>query len=249
MGGKIKRVEAGGVSLESVERFYAEYPYPSPHKVDVSALRKKLEWVARSLPAGSLRGSSVLDVGCGTGVIGCALALDAKHVFGVDFARGSLERARDLAGRLGVRNVKFVFGDIFDWKIRTLFDHVFCIGVLHHTENARQGFLNISRNVKRSGYITIGLYELGSNLAYFALQKLVDFFLPGKRLRVKLLSAFFRNKDLVVVADTYAHPRKTFHAPKEVAGWFSESGFVVVGVRREKGFFIISGQRRNNSVV
>ena len=58
----------------------------------------------------------LLDAGCGIGVLTCAyaLALPEAEVIGVDAVPGAVERAGELAGRLGVHNLSFVVGDVAD---------------------------------------------------------------------------------------------------------------------------------------
>ena len=68
-------------------------------------------WLEHHPPA-----TRLLDVGCGPGVLTCAygLALPDAEVVGVDAVPEALSCARELAARLGVRNVTFVLGDHLD---------------------------------------------------------------------------------------------------------------------------------------
>ncbi len=52
-------------------------------------------------------GDVVLDLGCGTGAIGLALADDAARVVGRDVSSGMLDRAREKADERGLENVAF----------------------------------------------------------------------------------------------------------------------------------------------
>lgn len=62
------------------------------------------------------RATRLLDVGCGPGVLTCAygMALPDARVVGIDAVPEALGCVEELAGRLGVRNVSFVAGDLLD---------------------------------------------------------------------------------------------------------------------------------------
>lgn len=68
-------------------------------------------WLEHHPPANRL-----LDAGCGPGVLTCAygLAMPDAEVVGVDGVPEAIACAEELAGRLGVRNVSFVVGDLAD---------------------------------------------------------------------------------------------------------------------------------------
>jgi ubiquinone/menaquinone biosynthesis C-methylase UbiE len=62
--------------------------------------------------------SKVLDLCCGTGNIALAVAKKAKDVVGLDASEGMLSKARNKAEKQGIRNVKFIYGDV---KVRQNF--------------------------------------------------------------------------------------------------------------------------------
>jgi len=57
-------------------------------------------------------GSRVLDLCSGTGNVAFAAAKRAKEVFGLDASYGMLSKARKKAKKEGIRNIKFIYGDI-----------------------------------------------------------------------------------------------------------------------------------------
>jgi SAM-dependent methyltransferase len=89
------------------------------------------KWNAIKMPS-SLKGSSVLDIGCADGFF-CELC--AKHgatsVLGIDGAFGRLLRARFHALK-GQLNINYRAGIFPNLGVRTKFDYVLCLSVLHH---------------------------------------------------------------------------------------------------------------------
>jgi len=57
-------------------------------------------------------GSRVLDLCSGTGNVAFAAAKRAKEVFGLDTSYGMLSKARKKAEKRGIRNIKFIYGDV-----------------------------------------------------------------------------------------------------------------------------------------
>lgn len=93
-----------------------------PHVVEHYRV-KRLDYLDR-LTAGN----TVLDVGCGTGVLASGMADRGYAVTGVDPSQGMLDV---LAGRDS--RVKVVHGSATDLPFETdSFDLVFCVAVMHH---------------------------------------------------------------------------------------------------------------------
>ncbi len=83
-----------------------QYPTPAP-------LAARLLFLARS--QGDLVGRTVLDLGAGTGVLGCGAALlGAARVTGVEIDPGALTVARENAARLGIE-VEWTEADVSEF--------------------------------------------------------------------------------------------------------------------------------------
>ncbi|MFC6835651.1 methyltransferase domain-containing protein [Halomarina ordinaria] len=74
----------------------------------------------------------VLDLGCGTGAIGLALADRAKRVVGRDISEGMMERAREKAAQRGLDNVEFGEGSFRDPNVDGSVDVVVSNFAMHH---------------------------------------------------------------------------------------------------------------------
>jgi len=71
-------------------------------------------------------GTSVADFGCGPGLYTTRLAASGAAVTGIDFSKGSLRYARDLATREGV-TVDHVHADYFEYETAARFDLILMI--------------------------------------------------------------------------------------------------------------------------
>jgi 2-polyprenyl-3-methyl-5-hydroxy-6-metoxy-1,4-benzoquinol methylase len=88
---------------------------------------QRYEWVMNQ--AGDASGTTICDVGCGSGRFVASLAKRGAQVTGLDFAPEMLKLARQLAEEGGVADrCKFVLSDVLDWKTSETFDMVIAIG-------------------------------------------------------------------------------------------------------------------------
>lgn len=79
-------------------------------------------------------GATILDVGCGPGHYGVALAqAGAKEIIGIDFAAGMLETAKRNADRAGVRSqCTFIEGDFLTTDFGRTFDYAILTGFMDY---------------------------------------------------------------------------------------------------------------------
>jgi SAM-dependent methyltransferase len=67
-----------------------------------------------------------------------------------------------MAARNGIANIEFLQGDILDLpKLGRIFDHVECVGVLHHMADPKAGLLAISAVTRPGAFVRLGLYGEG----------------------------------------------------------------------------------------
>lgn len=105
-------------------------------------------------------GTAVLDVGCGTGWFGNALAYHYDcPIVGIDFNPVAVEFARRTAAALGVEST-FHPADLFLWEPEAKFDVVVSLGVLHHTNDCEAALDRLLRVfVRPRGHALVGLYH------------------------------------------------------------------------------------------
>jgi ArsR family transcriptional regulator len=91
-------------------------------------------------------GMRVLDLGCGDGALTLEIARFASEVVGVDRNAALLARATSLAARRGVRNAKFVKGDVADLDVKAgSFDLVVLSQTLHCLDEPEEALAEAAR--------------------------------------------------------------------------------------------------------
>lgn len=116
-------------------------------------------WIA---PAGleDFRDKDVLECGCGGGQHTSFVGRLARSVTAVDLNTTELAKARNLAAT----NVEFIEADIATMELSRQFDVVFCIGVIHHTDDPDRSFANMYRHLRPGGLMIVWTYSLEGNL-------------------------------------------------------------------------------------
>jgi SAM-dependent methyltransferase len=113
-----------------------------------------------------LAGKKVLDVGCGSGRF---LDLFSKHgaeTFGFDLSK-SVDEALTHCGLR--HNVHVLQASVFNAPFRpATFDLVFSFGVLHHTPDTRQAFMQLPGLVKPGGKLAVFIYARRSEPGHSA---------------------------------------------------------------------------------
>lgn len=103
---------------------------------------------------GTVRGGTVLEVGCGrgTGIEVILRQFGASHVCGLDLDAAQIERARKRLERKYAGQISLVQGDAERLTFANAsFDAVFDFGALHHVPNWRKSVAEIRRVLKPGG--------------------------------------------------------------------------------------------------
>ena len=110
-----------------------------------------------------LRGTTLLDGGCGNGELTRSVAEYGPEIVAMDFSR-SVEHARRRLFEKGFpvsHRVHYLQGNILEFPLLpTSFDLVHTSGVLHHTPSTYRAFRSISTAVKPGGKLYVQLYRL-----------------------------------------------------------------------------------------
>ena len=257
-----------------VNQFYERYPYPSlpirnerdlVNKLHANVMAKILA-TAGLTPSG-LSGKDILDAGCGTGEKASYFSYHGANVTAFDLCKASLEKARALADKFNLK-VDFSLCDIAMFRTQKRFDHVFCLGALHHTKYPYNNFLELEKLCKPGGTITIGLYNRYGRLGHRAVRTWIgirageDFERRMEYVEKAIYGRKMRSvHEVAYVADKYVHPHESYHTVGEVMGWFEKNDFSFIGAHprtdagvsafftqlkwmvKGNGFFVMSGRK------
>ena len=110
--------------------------------------------------ADEVRGKTVLDAGCGTGIFSIIFAnKGSAKVTGIDISEGSLSTARKLKEKFHLDNTEFRKEDMlrlpFDDEC---FDIVWAWGTVHHTTAPYRAITELMRVLKGGGSILLAVY-------------------------------------------------------------------------------------------
>ena len=215
----------------AMQAFYEKTPFPNYDELDDrSALQEKARRgvFAKLLDEQIPFGSSVLEVGCGTGQLSNFLGMTwGRTVFGADACLNSLKMGEHFRRANQIQNVTFLQMNLFRPVFRPeSFDFVICNGVLHHTSDPFLGFQSIARLVKRGGFILVGLYNKYSRLTT-DFRRMVfrssgdRFQFLDRRLRDKNANSTRKHTWFL---DQYKNPHESKHTFGEIQRWFEMSG-------------------------
>ena len=148
-----------------VKEMYEQYPFPSSNIINVAygnRIRKDLQ--KRGFNLSNIK---ILDAGCGSGekVTSLAKVFPDCEVVGWDITSASIEKAKQLASREGVRNIRFECTNLLDLdsaKYKNYFDVIISWGVIHHLSDTVKGMRNLGLCLAPTGVMYIWVYALVS---------------------------------------------------------------------------------------
>ena len=108
-----------------------------------------------------VKGKSVLDSGCGTGIFSIIFAKNgAGQVTGIDISPGSLGTAESLKQKFGLTNARFEQQDMLHLPYADAsFDIVWAWGTVHHTTDPLGAIDGLIRVLKPGGSILLAIYK------------------------------------------------------------------------------------------
>jgi 2-polyprenyl-3-methyl-5-hydroxy-6-metoxy-1,4-benzoquinol methylase len=194
-------------------------------------IKDQKEFLKKHIGIENIKGKTILDAGCGTGVAAvCFKLLGAKEVYAIDISEGSLKTAARLAKKYKVK-ITFKKENLLDLKLKKKFDIIHSFGVLHHTADCRKSFDNLIKLLNPGGKFYIALY-LKTPLTFLqqGARKILRIFPKGFWIFISRLinKIFVRGskktkrgfQDEGDMLDWFFVPHRTHHTPKEIEGWF-----------------------------
>ena len=148
----------------AVRAQYEENPYPRWLSLPPGPDLGLAETLARTYPDRIDRGpiEKVLVAGGGTGYepLLAARQNPSATVLSLDLSRRSLAYGARMARWLGIRNVRFLQGDLLDVdSLDERFDAILASGVLHHMAEPEAGLRALAGVLRPGGAIRVGLYS------------------------------------------------------------------------------------------
>ena len=220
--------DSGKLSLTQ-SNFYDEVKFPNYDEIDdfISLLNKsEKSTFFKKLDDEIKMHAKVLEVGCGTGQLSLFLSRYQREIFAIDLAIRSLELGENFRKKNNIDNLFFLRMNVFNlFFIREFFDVIISNGVLHHTENPRLAFIELTKYLKKGGYIVIGLYHkygrIYKNISQFLINTFGSSFkfLDKKNLDKNLS----KEKRFAWFMDQYKNPKESTHTFAEVIDWFKSS--------------------------
>jgi SAM-dependent methyltransferase len=222
----------------TVREFYEGMPFNYYSSADAAAAQLRVNPLRSACPdlhalLSSGKVQSVLDFGCGAGWLANTVARHYRiPATGVDFTAKAIARAQSVSRRLKTsRLASFVVGDLFEFDGAAA-DLVTCVGALHHTRCAREGFERIQRFVAPRKYVYLGLYHLYGRRPFLELfRDLVA--REGEEAafrRYAQLDSSRRGDEVhrrSWFRDQVLHPHESSHTLAEVAEWLVPAGFAI----------------------
>jgi SAM-dependent methyltransferase len=109
-----------------------------------------------------VRGSRILDLGCGDGAVSRPLLAGRNLLTLVDFSPAMIARARESTPTEAA--VEFIEADIADYHSAELFDVVICVGVIAHVPSPRATMQRVARLVRPGGLCVVQITDNGAPL-------------------------------------------------------------------------------------
>ncbi|MBU6261176.1 MAG: bifunctional 2-polyprenyl-6-hydroxyphenol methylase/3-demethylubiquinol 3-O-methyltransferase UbiG [Burkholderiales bacterium] len=169
----------------------------------------RLDWIDE---IANLRGKTVLDIGCGGGILSESMARRAAQVTGIDLATKPLGVARLHALEAGVSNLEYreIAAEALAAERPAAYDVVTCMEMLEHVPTPASIVQACSRLVRPGGWVFFS--TLNRNAKAFALA------IVGAEYLLRMLPR-----------GTHEYAR--FIRPSELARWARDQGLVVQSSR------------------
>jgi 2-polyprenyl-6-hydroxyphenyl methylase/3-demethylubiquinone-9 3-methyltransferase len=169
----------------------------------------RLDWIDQQA---SLKGKSVLDVGCGGGILAESMARRAAQVTGIDLAAKPLGVARLHALETGVENLDYreISTEALAAEQPGVFDVVTCMEMLEHVPDPSAVVRACATLAKPGGWVFFSTLNRNAKAFLFAI--------VGAEYTLRLLPRG-------------THEYAKFIRPSELARWSRDSGLALMGSR------------------
>ena len=193
-----------------------------------------------------VKGKSVLDAGCGTGIFSIIFANNgAGDVVGIDISEGSLNTGRKLKNMFHLDHVQFQKEDMLNLPFPNEgFDIVWAWGTVHHTTDPYQAIDELIRVLKKGGSLILAVYTRTKLTFLHEFIRKILVKTPKKtwtflsKIMAVLLSpvvVFFKKREKSrkgekleeLILDWYFVPIRHYYRPEEIESYLIERKFKI----------------------
>jgi len=227
-------IDDGDKITNAQKDFYEDIKFPNYNGIESFADlmdKAKKSIFAEKLNTEIPMHSKVLEAGCGTGQLSLFLSKFKRQIFAIDLSLGSLHLGESFRKKNEIDNVHFMRMNLFNLLFpENYFDVIISNGVLHHTKNPKVAFNELTKCLKKNGYIVIGLYHKYGRIFTKIRQFLIRYFgdsfkfLDGKNTDINLSD----EKKYAWFNDQYKNPKESIHTYSEILHWFNDAGIEFV---------------------
>ncbi len=110
------------------------------------------------------KGSIVLEVACGTGLVALKIAEKTSRVYGVDISQPMINEAKLKVEKKEINNVEFSAEDAYALPFdKDMFDTVICNNALHNMVNPQKALSEMKRVLKPGGRLIATIVGIGES--------------------------------------------------------------------------------------
>ena len=138
------------------------YSWQNFSRINMSFYKKQFfDWIS-PVNEDFLKDKFVLDAGCGKGHHLLMISSYVKEAIGVDISNSAFIAYNNIKH---LSNIHIIQADLNNLPLKDeLFDYIYSVGVVHHTESPKETTKNLYKKLKPNGKISIWVYGRENNL-------------------------------------------------------------------------------------
>jgi 2-polyprenyl-3-methyl-5-hydroxy-6-metoxy-1,4-benzoquinol methylase len=151
------------MNTEEIKAFYSQIHFPGRYTVEDLKFYEEQginNVYLKEIDQLLVDGMSVLDVGCGTGLVSNVFAskYTNSQFTSIDFS-DSIDYAQEFAEKNNITNVKWIKKDFLKFKTTKRYDIIICCGVLHHIPRYNDALAKLKELLKPGGQLILAVYN------------------------------------------------------------------------------------------
>jgi 2-polyprenyl-3-methyl-5-hydroxy-6-metoxy-1,4-benzoquinol methylase len=151
------------MNTDAIKSFYSQINFPGKYTGEDLKFYEEQginNVYLREIDRFLVDGMSVLDVGCGTGLVSNLFALHRPNckITAVDFS-DSIDYAQEFAKENNIDNVNWIKKDFLQFKTNKQYDMIICCGVLNHIPEHQRALAKMKELPKPGGKLMLAVYN------------------------------------------------------------------------------------------